>query len=427
MLSWAVPLLAACLAQDPPPPAPAARPAPGPTAETRFHRVHLKNGNFIDGDLLRVEEEVVVMRLKSGDVGINRDLVDRIELVKMKAAAEAPPHVELPAPKPAETAANPAPRLAAPPAYAPPAGVKEAVDPLASRLPKATPDEADALVRELSLLGEETHPYLAWLMESADGPTAERLGSVLAQTKTPAAAPFLRRLVKHPSARVRAAAVPGLASNGGKAEATALVELFKDASPAVRAAASAAVLQLDAEGAFRPLSRLVRDPEPAVRDRVIGALTAMADRPALKLVLTDVLEAALAKNDPPAIRADAAMALAKIRAAGAAATVRGLLEDPEPAVRAAAATALAMLGGEEAAEAVAARVGREGATVVRVSLSLAAERLKAKAAIPGLIAWLGEEEEDVRRAALGALRTLSGKDFGRDAEKWSAWWDAQPP
>jgi HEAT repeat protein len=407
---------------------PVQQPAPAPAAETRFHRVFLKNGNFIDGDLQRIEAETVVLRLKSGDLGINRDLVERIEIVKMKAADEAPPKVDLPARsaeelRKIEAAESPAPRVA--PAFAAPPAVKAAVDPLASRLAKAPPEEVDSLLRELSLLGAETHPYMASLMERSDAVTAEHLGSVLAQTRSPATAPFLRRLLKHPAPQVRAVAAQALASNGGAAEVPALTELFKDGHAQVRGAAATAVIALDGEGAFKALCGLVQDPERSVRSPVLGALGALAKQPETKAAFADALADALAKAPPP-VKADAALALGRSRAPGAPSLLRAQFGDAAAEVRVAAAAALGEHGGDEAAEAVASRMDLEGDAAVRISLSQAAESLRTKAAIPALIGYLGEERDEVRRAALGALKTLSGKDFGRDPDKWAAWWDAQP-
>ena len=150
-------------------PAQTPAPAPAPTAETRFHRVFLKNGNFVDGDLQRIEADTVVLRLKSGDVGINRDLVDRIEIVKMKAADEAPPKVDLPARsteelRKIEAAESPAPRVA--PAYAAPPSVKAAVDPLASRLAKASAERSRG---ELSVTSQSSSTRPVWTSATARG------------------------------------------------------------------------------------------------------------------------------------------------------------------------------------------------------------------------------------------------------------------
>ena len=48
-------------------------------------------------------------------------------------------------------------------------------------------------------------------------------------------------------------------------------------------------------------------------------------------------------------------------------------------------------------------------------------------AVPSLIGALGDADEVVRANALDTLRTRSrGRDFGRDAAAWQAWWQARP-
>jgi hypothetical protein len=48
-------------------------------------------------------------------------------------------------------------------------------------------------------------------------------------------------------------------------------------------------------------------------------------------------------------------------------------------------------------------------------------------AVPALISALGDADEVVRANALDALRTRSrGRDFGRDAAAWQAWWQSRP-
>jgi len=46
--------------------------------ETRFHRVHLQNGNFIDGHVLQVTNSDVLLKLPVGEMMIRKDTVDRI-------------------------------------------------------------------------------------------------------------------------------------------------------------------------------------------------------------------------------------------------------------------------------------------------------------------------------------------------------------
>src|SRR5262245_25732182 len=52
--------------------------------ELRFHRVHLINGNFIDGQLIKDSPQQVLLQIKAGEMAIRRDLIDRVEFVKMR-------------------------------------------------------------------------------------------------------------------------------------------------------------------------------------------------------------------------------------------------------------------------------------------------------------------------------------------------------
>ncbi|HEX7901407.1 MAG TPA: hypothetical protein VF950_26850, partial [Planctomycetota bacterium] len=66
--------------------------------EIRFHRVHLRNGNFVDGTLVANEQESVTLRVKTGDIEITRDLIDKVEYVKMRSYKEKPADVPPPTP-----------------------------------------------------------------------------------------------------------------------------------------------------------------------------------------------------------------------------------------------------------------------------------------------------------------------------------------
>ena len=65
------------------------------TAEVTFTRVHLVNGNFIDGELVSNAANEVVLKLKFGEITIRRDRIARdvdgkfrVELVKMRSLTE---------------------------------------------------------------------------------------------------------------------------------------------------------------------------------------------------------------------------------------------------------------------------------------------------------------------------------------------------
>src|SRR5687768_13971412 len=131
------------------------------SAESRFHRVHLRNGNFIDGDLVRQNTREIVLKLKSGEMGVRRDQIVRIEMIKMRGLQDKPEEVAQPKPAPLvldapRTAAAPeGPKKSSPArppaegAYKPSEALKAAVDPILEKLEKARSEEVDGLVQSL--------------------------------------------------------------------------------------------------------------------------------------------------------------------------------------------------------------------------------------------------------------------------------------
>ena len=71
-------------------------------SETRFHRIHLRNGNFIDGDLIQDTRSMVVLKMPSGDFGVSKNQIARddqgqlrVEFIKMRTFREPPPIVKV--------------------------------------------------------------------------------------------------------------------------------------------------------------------------------------------------------------------------------------------------------------------------------------------------------------------------------------------
>src|SRR5437867_3665099 len=69
--------------------------------EVHFNRFHHKNGNFIDGESILQKTDDVILKLKSGEIAIRRDTIDRIEFIKLRGLSEKPEEIENPKP-PAE-------------------------------------------------------------------------------------------------------------------------------------------------------------------------------------------------------------------------------------------------------------------------------------------------------------------------------------
>src|SRR5688572_16477160 len=144
---------------------------------TIFHRVHLRNGNCIDGDLVGKTDLQVTLKLSVGEIHIRRTQIDRIEFVKMKSYNEpaviveskrggkTAPQIAQPAvPKTEDPAAATADSADAVPGHIS-RSVVEAVD-LAISIWKRTPSgERQELSDSLASLGPVAVPYLEFLLE----------------------------------------------------------------------------------------------------------------------------------------------------------------------------------------------------------------------------------------------------------------------
>ncbi|HEX7900616.1 MAG TPA: HEAT repeat domain-containing protein [Planctomycetota bacterium] len=400
-------------------------------AELRFHRVHLRNGNFIDGDLVRQNAKEIVLRLKSGEMGVRRDQIVRVEMIKMRGIQDKPEEVTQPKPPPIsfETPTTPGsprktpaaqPRPLAEGAYKASPALKAQVDPVLESLRTAAPDEINALIQRLVDMEPEAHAYLASQLEVAPPTLVPLIGSVLSRTASTAAAPYLTRLLAHESPLVRMQAVVGLATNGEASDAGALTRVLKDKDPGVRGAAVTTLGAIGEAAAFDAIAPLCSDPDAETRGRALSTLAVLAKKYELKEELVKTLIDAL--NGAPESRAlDVIGALAVTKDEQACPAIAAHLGSDRADVRAAAAAALGTIGSASSADDIEDRVGKEEDLKVRLALAEAAVKVKAAGAMAGIAAWLDDESELLKSAAHRALKALSGTDVGLDREKWDEW------
>lgn len=417
----------------------AAQPAPqGTSTESRFHRVHLRNGNFVDGHLQSQSSAEVTLRMATGTITINRDLIDRVEYVKMRGVLEAPTTVDRPsgpsAPPPTErrepfTRPHPVPAAtakAAPSPYAPEPPLKIRVDALVDRLALAAPEEVDAILRDIVAVEGDTTSYVAALMETKPAGVAEALGPFLKLKPERTSIPYVLRLLSHPSGAIRAQAATGLGACGDAGLIPVLGGMSRDPDATARAAAVTALSEQEEAAAFDALAAFVADADREVRTRALGSMGTSAVKFDRSAKLVETLKAALERGEAAA-KQDVLSAMGRSGELSLSASIVPYLKDTTPALRAAAAAALGDLAEPSTAGLVLSQLQSETDEATRSALAAAATRLMAKEAIPVLIGWLGEEKEEIQRAALRALKELSGQDFQKDQGKWEAWWDANKP
>lgn len=259
----------------------------------------------------------------------------------------------------------------------------------------------------------------------------------------------LRKQAKDPDAAQRSAAARALGRDGSADAMGVLVDLLDDRAPAVRdaaviacgdVAAPAAVEILakaasskdellrrnvaDALGrtkspaAVAALAKLVRkDPSAAVRAVALDALWAFAKDADAYAAARD----ALADADPSA-RAAAVEAVGRIDADAAVEAVTKALDDPHEAVRCVARMELRYIA-RAAASARFANGLADPSWRVRAQIVDDAFWIRDAASMSALAALTGDAELRVADAAHFALRLLTGRDLGRDADLWKGWWE----
>lgn len=418
--------------------------------ETRFHRVHLRNGNFVDGDMVRRTDQEVVLKLKFGEMSVRSDSVDRVELIKMRTIGETPKEIEKPAPKVLETEsrppAEPTGKTAAPPPGKTPVaaapvkapdkepekavrtvdtfeaggGVREKVDQILAQIKQAPRERKFDYMQSLLAAGPDAAPYLASILETLDPATLGYVSNALSRMQDPKAVPILRRLLASPAPGVRTACVTLIGKLGGTENARDLHPLLRDDDVVVRGTAVSVLQDFANKDSFDPVSLLISDPDKSVRMRAIAALTAIADKHGLKEELARALSDALERGRGEA-KADILSAIDKAGARDLWILVVRYLTDDSPQVRAAAAIALGNFNVPDVAETILDRLSFEKEYWPRIQLAGAAQKMKLQKSIDILIEWLKEPDKNIKTAAARSLREITGQGFGLEYEPWAAW------
>lgn len=360
--------------------------------ETRFHRVHLRNGNFIDGRLVRESPALIVLEVKpAGEFGVRRDMIQRVEFVKMRSIREEPPIVARIAapvePTPPAVVPGPAPeRAEASPAKFS-AEVRGSVDSLLGAYASANPDHRGSLGASLRNLGPRAVAYACWVARV--GRTAVKraeLVEAIGLCDTPEVLPALLEFATlAPDQDVRVAAIRALAKREEPEAAAAVQDALSDRAAKVGQAAAEEVAALYAKGRLA-LAVLI--------DRMNGS--SRKEFPALALGKTgenaalDALQRLMREGEPKDKIAGLKALTGHARPADIDLAI-DLLDHPDAELRAEVCYSLGR--------------GKQGR------------------AVRPLISSLSDEDEHVVEGALWALRRVTGQSFPKDPEVWLAWWD----
>lgn len=390
---------------------------------TRFYRVHLRNGNFVDGELVQNTSSLVLLRVKSGEMSFRREDVEYIEFVKMKdrrsVTERVKPPVEAEAPKSAEpprTSAASSPVIAQTPPE-----IRRKVDQMVWKLRTTPGSEKSFDVSELSRLGDPGAMYLAARLPDLDPQTALCATSALINLKNLAVIPVLEPLLGHPAPSVRQGAAAALGTLAPDQKAQYLRPLLRDPDASVRGTALGLLGSVEDLEWFETLCELCNDRNPDIRSRSLLIASQIARKNHAEDHLIRILLVNLSFPDE-GVRADTVMALSGLKKPEVWNSISLALGDSEPRVRAAAAQGLMNLAVPDSAPDILGQMSRERDKWTRVYLAGAAQRMHLLAATPSLIDWVSDSDPDVQKVAENTLKGFSGENFGTDRDKWAEWW-----
>jgi hypothetical protein len=210
----------------------------------------------------------------------------------------------------------------------------------------------------------------------------------------------------------------------GKDRIEVLVEALKDENSSVRESAAYALGELKDPRAVEPLIEALKDKEWKVRDRAAIALGVLRDPQAVGPLIE-----ALRDGDSD-VRKSAAWALEKINpnwretkeAKKWISVFISDLKDNNSYVRKSTAIALGKLKDPRAVEPLIEAL-KDKYWEVRESAAYALGEIKDPRAVEPLIEALKDEKGNVRQSSAEALQKITGKDFGKEPEKWQKWWE----
>lgn len=393
------------------------------------HRVHLRNGNFLDGrleqigpkDILFRWSPGVLMRIKLGDIKGD------IEEIKIRTLNAPTTKVPVKDPPPAEKD----PAIEKPPARDPNKPPSE-IDKFFTKL-LAQPDMTfEVLAKEVKGLGVEGGRAIIAELPQMDAQRTDIAFVSLDQMRDLPLDREIRGLLEARRADIRAGAVNLLANRNSTESLRALLGLLKDPAPSVRTAVLMALPNFNDGSVLGGISELAIDPDGQVRGRAIHAAKELAGRTQQDNDLAGRWLLMLGRGSAAAI-GEVAMALSQLaERAGddfpmddVRDRLMRLLSDREPASRGAAAYALTSVKPpEQSGEAILAAFETERDPKVVVHMSDALARLRVTKAVEPLIEKLREDHKEIRPAAQRALEKITGNtDFGSDYEKWRDWLD----
>jgi HEAT repeat protein len=395
--------------------------------ETKFHRVHLRNGNFIDGNVTGLTERDVYLKLRGvGEMNIRRDSIDRIELMKMRSLLEKP-KLDPPLKKvEARLLAKIVPDPKAPGAVNIPVpdvdpALKDNVLAILSRLRVANPDQKEDLIADLSRM-PNAGPYLASQMGTANDENVEYVAKAIAQLKDPESLPYLSAHLDSTREIVVISAIKLIGDHEDASWIPSVRPLLRHDQGAVRSTAIATLARLNDRDSLPAILDMLVEEDRAVRSGAIVASINLGRKFQEVDLVANQLRLAL-RNPSSEAKIDLLSAAGRLLKPDLWDAVAPYLRDGEDEVRCAAVDALGAMVAKDSADLLAQQMQVESETKVRLRMARTAGAIRSKKAIDSLLIWFRSEDGDLVRTVHRALQEITGKRLPPDPDAWAAWWD----
>ncbi|MBI2932959.1 MAG: HEAT repeat domain-containing protein [Planctomycetes bacterium] len=404
------------------------------------HRVFLRNGNVIDGQLKELTEEVAVLQWDpQTEVQIERQNLLRVEWITIHRVDDAPKRVDQPVEKKhcprcgtelrGDVCTTCVIKRARPPEPEPQPvspDVSQQADQIIERIKSAT--NKDQAIEDLAKAGPETLVYAASLVDQLPPDTALWVLTAITRVREMQAAPTLRKkLATIRDSEVLMTATYALSALQDTEATPEIAKLLEHSSVAVRGAAVEALGHLGDEGVLRDLCAAAVEADKTVRLKATSALVALVRKLNAEASVTITLQA-VAGEAPEPQRDQVPLILAQLGVQEAVPLLLDYLRSEDADLRFNAVNALGDLAASDACESFRAMLEVEREPRVKAQICSTLAKLKDTASVPMLIELMADDQDAaVRLASHRALQQLTRQAFGPEYDQWKKWWNVQRP
>jgi HEAT repeat protein len=168
---------------------------------------------------------------------------------------------------------------------------------------------------------------------------------------------------------------------------------------------------------------------PAKRLADMTAMAANADKqtPAEQERVSGDLAKQIQEEQDPMIRRYIVLTLGHYKTASATAVLGAAISDTDTSVRIAACDAWGRRGGPEAAERLTGLLASDTNLDVRLAAARGIGQTHEKSALAPLAEALSDADPAIQYCVVGALKQISGKDYGTDVNLWRAYARGENP